>query len=492
MKLILPLLTALLMTPLCALEAADAPASKPNILVILADDYGYGSLGCYGGPSDLKTPNLDRLAREGRRFTQAYAPGSVCSPTRYGLMTGRYYWRTSVKDGEVLPGNGPLHIETDRLTLASLCRGAGYRSAAFGKWHLGLTSARITDWSVPLEPGPLELGFDTFFGMAANPWNGPHSFIADHAVTSRIPGQPVVIHGNAAGATTSGITQQWDEHQITATLTEKAVAWLEQSRNHDKPFFLYFAQTAVHRPVAPNPKYTGSRYGIYGDFIEELDGSVGRLLDTLDRLGVADDTLVIFSSDNGGVVVHNAEHAIAQDAGLKINGPLRGGKHDIWEGGFREPTLIRWPGKVPAGTVNEQILCLTDMLATLAGILGVELRPGQAEDSFDARAAFFGTGSGSAKPVRDHVILQDAHATYAIRMGDWKLVEREGTPPVTPRNQAAAKKQATARKKAAPHDELFNLADDPAETRDVHASHPEVVARLRTALDDARRRGQTR
>jgi arylsulfatase A-like enzyme len=486
-------LLALLLAAAAGPQAAAADPARPNILLILADDYGYGSLGCDGGPSDLKTPNLDRLAREGRRFTQAYAPGSVCSPTRYGLMTGRYYWRTSIKDGEVLPGNGPLHIETDRLTLASLCHGAGYRTAAFGKWHLGLTNARITDWSVLLKPGPLELGFDTFFGMAANPWNGPHRFIEDHEVTLKIPAQPVVVHGNAAGATTSGITRPWDEHQITATLTEKAVAWLEQqNRNHEKPFFLYFAHTAVHRPVAPNPKYTGSPYGIYGDFIEELDGSVGRLLDALDRLGVADNTLVIFSSDNGGVVVHNAEHAIAQDAGLKINGPLRGGKHDIWEGGFREPTLVRWPGNVPAGTVSDQVLCLTDILATLAGILGVELRPGQAEDSFDARAAFFGTGSASAKPVRDHVILQDAHATYAIRMGDWKLVERVGAPSVTPRNQAAAKKQAAARQKAAPHDELFNLADDPAETKDVHAAHPEVVARLRKTLDDARRRGRTR
>jgi arylsulfatase A-like enzyme len=271
MKPSLPLLAALVLTQLCTLEAAGASESKPNILLILADDYGYGSLGCYGGPSDLKTPNLDRLAREGRRFTQAYAPGSVCSPTRYGLMTGRYYWRTSVKDGEVLPGNGPLHIEPDRLTLASLCHGAGYRTAAFGKWHLGLTGARITDWSVPLEPGPLELGFDTFYGMAANPWNGPHSFIADHEVTNKIPGQPVIVQGNGESATTSGITRQWDEHQITATLTENAVAWLEQIRNHEKPFFLYFAHTAVHRPVAPNPKYTGSPYGIYGDFIEELN-----------------------------------------------------------------------------------------------------------------------------------------------------------------------------------------------------------------------------
>jgi hypothetical protein len=200
-----------------ARQEKSAGPERPNVVVILADDFGWGSLGCYGAKG-LKTPNLDRLAREGRRFTQAYAPGSVCSPTRYGLMTGRYYWRTSVKDGEVLPGNGPLHIETDRLTLASLCKRRGYRTGAFGKWHLGMTRGAIRDWSVPLKPGPLEIGFDTFFGMASNPWSGPQSFIEDHAVTNRIPGQPVVVDGRREQATTTGIVRPWKENEITTRL----------------------------------------------------------------------------------------------------------------------------------------------------------------------------------------------------------------------------------------------------------------------------------
>src|SRR6187402_3151227 len=174
-KLLAILILLLFGAPCVAAESAE----KPNIVIILADDYGWGSLGCYGADSRLKTPNLDRLAKEGRMFTQAYAPGSVCSPTRYGLMTGRYFWRTSVKDGKVLPGNGPLHIETDRMTLASLCKSQGYRTAAFGKWHLGLTTERVTDWSEPLKPGPLQVGFDHYFGMAANIGSGPHSFIID-------------------------------------------------------------------------------------------------------------------------------------------------------------------------------------------------------------------------------------------------------------------------------------------------------------------------
>jgi arylsulfatase A len=470
--------------------AAQATAAKPNILVILADDYGYGSLGCYGAPADLKTPNLDRLAKEGRRFTNAYAPGSVCSPTRYGLMTGRYYWRTSVKDGTVLNASSPLHIETDRLTLASLCKGQGYKTAAFGKWHLGFgpVSGKITDWSVPLTPGPLDIGFDHFFGMGGNPWGGPHSFIRDRAVTGRVPGEAIVVSGNREGATTKGIEKQWDEHQITARLTDEAVGWIEQ--NHQAPFFVYFAHTAVHRPVAPNPKFTGSKYGIYGDFIEELDGSVGRVLETLDRLKIAKDTLVIFTSDNGGVNVTTAEHGIAQKAGLKPNGDLRGGKHDIWEGGFREPFMVRWPGHVPAGTVSDDVICLTDLLATFAGMFGVALKPGQAEDSFDAREAFFASGPLS-KPVRDHVILQDAQATYAIRVGNWKLIERLDPPKIAPRNNKVERRQAAAEKKQG-RDELFDLAKDPAETKDVSAEHPEVVARLRKMLAEGRERGHTR
>jgi arylsulfatase A-like enzyme len=489
MKRVLPMVALTGLAVVAGTARSAEPPPAPNIIVILADDYGYGSLGCYGGRG-VSTPNLDRLAREGRRFTQAYAPGSVCSPTRYGLMTGRYYWRTRVKDGEVLPGNAPLHIETSRLTLGSLCKGRGYRTAAVGKWHLGMGEQATADWSTELKPGPLEIGFDHFFGLAANPWNGPHSFISDGALTGRLAGQPAVIRGAREESTTSGIEAKWDETRIMRMLTEHAVGWLEKGRG-DAPFFLYFAPNAVHLPVAPGAAFRGSPLGGYGDFIAELDWSVGELLATIDRMGVADRTLVLFSSDNGGVTnPNNAPSAAAMKAGLAINGSLRGGKHDVWEGGFREPLLVRWPGHVPAGTVSDQVICLTDVLATLAGILGVPLGPGHAEDSFDMREALL--GDASTRPVRDHVIVQDAHATYAIRAGDWKLVERTNPPGFQPRNAAAAKKIAAARKKEATHDELFNLAEDPGEMKDVQAAHPEVVARLRRMLAQARERGQTR
>jgi arylsulfatase A-like enzyme len=472
--------------PTPRLAAAPKPA-KPNIVVILADDYGWGSSGCYGA-TGLKTPSLDRLAREGRRFTQAYAPGSVCSPTRYGLMTGRYYWRTSVKDGQVLPGNAPLHIETSRTTLASLCKSQGYTTGAFGKWHLGMgTEARIMDWSISLKPGPLEIGFDYFFGLGANPWNGPHYFIENHDVLGKIPGQPVVISGARETATSSGLKELWQEPRIMETLTAKVTGWIEQNRQ--KPFFVYFTPNAVHEPVAPNAKFTGSPYGKYGDFINELDWSVGEVLATLDRLKLTENTLVIFTSDNGGVVnPGNASATAAIKAGLAINGPLRGGKHSEWEGGFREPFLVRWPGKVPAGTVSDQVICHTDVLATLASVLQTPLPKGNAEDSFDVLRAF--TEARPGAPVRAHVILQAADATYDIRMGDWKLVERANPPEFTTvRN---AKKAAKKKQAAAKQDELYNLKADPAEATDVRAANADRAVQMKATLTAARDRGFTR
>jgi arylsulfatase A-like enzyme len=468
-----------------------ASSTKPNIVLILSDDYGWGSVGCYGA-AGVKTPNLDRLATEGRRFIHAYAPGSVCSPTRYGLMTGRYYWRTPVKDGKVLPANSPLHIETNRVTLASICKGQGYRTAAFGKWHLGMTTARVTDWSGKLVPGPLQVGFDHYFGMAANIGSGPHSFIIDEEVSGRIPGQPIIVNGGSReGDSTTGIQKSWQPDRIVETLTGNVCEWIESNR--EKPFFVYYAPNAVHEPIVPNSKFAGSPYGKYGDFITELDWSVGQILATLDKLKVADNTLVIFTSDNGGVVNPGNENASAAiKAGLKINGDLKGGKHSEWEGGFREPFLVRWPGKIPAGTVSDQVICLTDMAATFAGLLDVPLPKGNAEDSFNVLRAFTEPQPGA--PVRDHVILQAADATYDIRMGDWKFVERANAPEFeSVRNKKKTEAAAKKKKKAGQlSDELYNLKQDPAETKNVISENTELAAKMKRMLTEARERGFTR
>lgn len=289
--------------------------------------------------------------------------------------------------------------------------------------------------------------------------------------------------GGRETATTTGVEKTFAYDRITETLTDRAVRWIEA--NHDEPFLVYFAHTAVHRPVAPNPTYKGkSKYGIYGDFIEELDRSVGTVLDALDRLGLADDTLVIVTSDNGGVVANTAEHAETQKAGLNINGPLRDGKHSIYEGGFREPFLVRWPGHVPAGTVSDAVICLTDVPATVAGILDVPLKPGQAEDSFDVREAFVGNPTG---PVRGPVVLQDARdlrgpgreleADRAGRDAGGRAAEQEGGQP----EREGIRPRRTVRR-----------GRRPGCAADVHAAHPDVVTRLRQALTDARSSDHTR
>jgi arylsulfatase A len=357
---------------------------------------------------------------------------------------------------------------------------------------LGLTSDRITDWNQPLKPGPLQIGFDHFFGMAANIGNGPHSFIDDEEVSGHVPGKAITVSkGDEKGNnSTSGIDKPWKSDQIVATLTENVVDWIE--KNHDQPFFVYYAPNAVHEPMVPNPKFSGSRYGKYGDFIGELDWSIGEILDKLDQHQLTRNTLVIFTSDNGGVVAPGNESASAAiKAGLPINGSLRGGKHSEWEGGFREPFIVRWPGHVPADTKSDQVICLTDVLATLAGILNVPLPKGNAEDSFDVLPAFTETKLGA--PVRDHVILQSAGAVYDIRMGDWKLVERANAPIVESIRNPRKTAQEERRRNAAPkRDELFDLSKDPAETKNVVASNNERATKMKRFLIDARNRGYTR
>jgi arylsulfatase A-like enzyme len=353
-----------------------------------------------------------------------------------------------------------------------------------------LTAERVTDWSTPLVPGPLQVGFDHYFGMAANIGNSPHSFIIDEEVSGRIPGQPILIRGGE-GDSTTGIEKAWQPDHIVETLTGKVCDWIEANRA--KPFFVYYAPNAVHEPIVPNPRFTGSPYGKYGDFINELDWSVGQVLATLDKLKLADNTLVIFTSDNGGVVAPgNMDCQTAIKAGLKINGDLRGGKHSEWEGGFREPFLVRWPGHVPAATVSDQVICLTDLAATFAGLLNVPLPKGNAEDSLDVMRAF--TEAKPGAPVRDHVILQAADATYDIRMGDWKFIERANPPNFeSVRNRKKTEKAGIQRKKAASlKDELFNLKDDPTETKNVISEHADLAAKMKKILVESRDHGFTR
>jgi arylsulfatase A-like enzyme len=499
----LALLSSLLLAS--ALIAAD----RPNVVVILSDDYGYGSAGCYGAnPKLVQTPNIDRLAAEGRRFTDANTTSSVCSPTRYSVMTGRYCWRTSLKS-EVLSTFAPLHIEPTRLNMASLLKKHGYATASVGKWHLGYGTADDspkwrTDYTGELSPGPLDIGFDYHFSVPSNHGDLTGVFVENRFVyglrNGKIPAGmkiagpvpdsddykatygPEDTEGGKAKILDLDAPRRKNE-RVMKVLTDKATDWLKQQKG--KPFFLYFTPVAVHNPVTPDKDIAGqSAAGLYGDWIHELDRSVGRVLATLDEMGVAKDTLVIFSSDNGGVFKPTVERLLqtaAFKAGLRVNGDLRGGKHDVWEGGFKVPFIARWPAKVQAGSVSKATISLADILATTSEIVSDALPPKDqaAEDSRSFLPALLGDAPG-----REDIIVHSADGVFAIRKGPWKWIEGV---PVDEINQAKRKANADQYRS-----QLYNTQEDPAETKDVSAQHPEIVKELTALLNRYRDGGYSR
>jgi arylsulfatase A len=494
--------------------AASVQTQTPNIVVILADDYGYGSAGCYGADGRLiQTPAIDRLAREGRRFTDGNTTSSVCSPTRYSLLTGRYCWRTSLKH-EVLGTFSPLHIETDRLTLASLVKRRGYQTAAIGKWHLGYGSDDAspswrTDYRGELSPGPLDIGFDYHFGVPSNHGDLTGVYVENRFVYGlragkippgmRLPGpesdsddfKPTygaedTENGKNAGRILDLEAPRRKNERVMKVLTDKAAAWIE-ARPKDQPFLLYFTPVAVHNPVTPDTDLAGkSAAGPYGDWIHELDRSVGRILEALERSGRAQDTLVLFTSDNGGVFKPDNPRLLQTDAfkaGLRVNGPLRGGKHDVWEGGFKVPFVARWPAKIPAGTTTNQTVSVVDIVATVAGLIGETLPPFDkgAEDSRSFLPALLGEAGGSG---RSDLIVHSADGTFAIRKGPWKWVEGVPVDEISDSARRSHKDQFRP--------QLYHTVDDPAETRDVSAEHPEIVAGLKDLLRRYRDGGYSR
>jgi arylsulfatase A len=462
-------------------DKGKSVSARPNIVIILADDLGWGSIGSYGADSKLvRTPNLDRLAKEGRRFTDANTASSVCSPTRYALLTGRYCWRTSLQY-EVLNVRAPLHIEPTRPTLASMLKSLGYRTAVVGKWHLGYQSQK-TDYTRPLRPGPQDVGFDYQFAVPSNHGDATGVYVeGDRVAGLRSATLSPDKYKNWRGARRLGLDapQRVDE-DVMPTLTEKAVAWLKQ-QEQGQPFFLYYAPVAVHNPVTPsNETKDTSRAGPYGDWIHELDRSVGAVLAALDEKGLTNDTLVLFTSDNGGEFF-GEEQAAARAAGLQSMGPFKGDKHTIWEGGFRVPYIVRWPGRVAAGTACDEMVSLTDTFATLAALVGVPMPVASqaAEDSFNLLPAWLGERHDA--PLRPHMIVHSADGVFAIRQGPWKWIEGKPAKPKPPRVRRDEF-----------HPQFYNLANDIGETTDVQDSNPAVVAELKALLNRCREQSQSR
>lgn len=469
-----------------AFAAATPKPARPNIVFILADDLGVGSVNCYhAGTNLVRTPSIDRLAHEGRRFTDANTPSSVCSPTRYAVLTGRYCWRTPLKH-EVLGLGDPLWIETNRLTVASLVKRHGYQTAAIGKWHLGYGPTKPVNYTGTLRPGPQDVGFDYHFGVPSN-HGDPSGIFVDNEQVLGLRSTNLAPFGKCyyGGKPFFGIdAPQREDESVMDTLTGKAIAWMEK-QDRSQPFFLYFTPVAVHEPATPSVKTKDTSVcGVYGDWIHELDLSVGRILAALDRLKLAENTLVIFTADNGGVLINDSgtrPEAKAYDAGMRVSGPWRGRKHSIYEGGFRVPYIARWPGRIPAGTVCDETINLVDTLATTAALLGEKLPAAGAgaEDSFNVLPAWL--GEKTTQPLRPDMIVHSADGVFAIRQGPWKWIEGISSKPQPPKARAAEF-----------NPQLYHLKDDPAETNNLSAQHPALVKELAALLERYRDGGYSR
>ena len=456
--------------------------SKLNIILILADDLGYGDLGAYNPSSKIPTPHLNQLAAQGMRFTDAHSPSSVCTPTRYGLLTGRYAWRTKLKQG-VLDGYSPFLIEKDRVTLASLLRRQGYRTAGVGKWHLGLGDAEKTDYSQPLRPGPNAAGFDEFFGIPASLDMPPYLFFENERVveapSASIAASEMRRKGGGGFWRAGAIAPTFKHEAVLPALTEKAVAFIEK-QSAEKPFFLYLPLTAPHTPWMPTAEFRG-KTGVdyYGDFVTQVDDTVGRVLKALDESGLAGNTLVVFTSDNGA-------HWLPEDIakwGHRANGNLRGQKADIWEGGHRIPLIVRWPGNIKTGSRSDQLVCLTDMMATIAALTGTALLEDAGEDSLDFSPVLLGRKPGT--PLRDTLVHHSADGTFAIRQGQWKLAMALGS-------RGFSLPKDLVPKAGEAEGQLYNLRDDPQEQHNLWLREPKIVARLRALLEKLKADGHSR
>jgi len=470
---------------------------RPNIVLIFTDDVGFGDHGCYGA-TKVQTPNIDRLAEEGRRFTDAHSGSAVCTPSRYSLLTGEYPFRGGIS--RPIFSHDPLIIDPEKTTLASVLKNAGYDTACIGKWHLGFGDEQDPDWNKDLKPGPLELGFDYYFGIPVVNSHSPFVFVENHRVLGLDPDDPLVYGGEPptreypekilTHASLSGgqaAHALYRDEELGMTLTEKANRWMRQER--ERPFFLYFATPHVHHPFTPHPRFQGtSRCGRYGDFIHELDWIVGEAMETLDELGLRENTIVILTSDNGGML--NLGGQEAWTAGHRMNGDLLGFKFDAWEGGHRVPFIARWPEKIEPGSVSHQLICHVDLLATLASASGGALSPDDAPDSFNILPAL--TGSPE-KPIRDHIVLDPLdEEKLGFRKDSWVYLGWRGGGGFAASSGrklgGPAALEFTGQKHSdiengdfkpeAPSEQLYDLDADPSQSVNVIREHPEVAERL--------------
>ncbi len=499
-------LTIALLFSLAVVASSCAAESRPNIVLIYADDLGYGDLGAYGA-KHIPTPNMDRLAREGLRFTSGYAPSATCTPSRYAMLTGEYAWRQ--KGTGILPGSAAMIIQPGRTTMASILQKAGYRTGVVGKWHLGLGAGAI-DWNGAIKPGPGEIGFDDTFIMAATGDRVPCVYVRDHRIVGLDPADPIEVsygqpipgvptgkanpellkmrpsHGHdmsivngisRIGYMKGGKSALWIDEDMADVFTGEAVKFIE--KNQAKPFFLFFALHDPHVPRVPHPRFVGkTALGPRGDVIVQADWCVGEILAALDRLKLAENTLVILSSDNGPVIDDGYEDDAVQKLGEhQPAGPWRGGKYSKCEGGTRVPFIVRWPARVKPG-VSDAIVSQVDFPATFAALTGQTLAAADAPDSLNLLPALLGES-----PIgRTDVVLHGNG--LALRAGQWKYIEPAKGPKVNANTATELGNDAGP--------QLYDLSADPGEKTNLAAQHTDKVKELQARLDQLRAAGRSR
>ena len=474
-----------LSTMLASSTSAAAARETPNVLIILVDDFGYGDAACYNANSKIRTPHIDSLARNGMRFTDAHAPGPLCHLSRYGLMTGRFPFRAN-------PGqwSKKATIDADRMTVGSLSQSVGYRTAMVGKWHLGFDE---DGYDKPLPGGPVDRGFGSYFGIRASTDIPPYFYIRGREAVA--PPTNQIAANNSEGWSpiqgafwrAGGIAPGLELKDVLPKFTDEAISVIEShaeqnaEKKSENPLLLYLAYPAPHTPWLPAPEFLGkSGASMYGDFTVMVDAMIGRVLAALDKAGMSDDTLVIFSSDNGPVWYEEDVERFGHDS----SGGLRGMKSDAWEAGHRMPFIVRWPGQVKPSTVAQQTICFTDVLATLADVYEVPLRAGDGPDSFSFLPVLRGR-QPKDRPVRSSLVMRSGGGAMTVRVGDWKLIDRLGS-------GGFSQPRRVKPEPGGPTGQLYNLKDDPAETTNLFAAKPEIVKRLQAEMNRVVKSGRSR
>ncbi|WP_420150776.1 sulfatase family protein [Spirosoma sp.] len=485
--------------------------SRPNIVLIYADDLGFGDVSCYGA-TKIKTPNIDQVAAEGLRFTNAHASSATCTPSRFSLLTGQYAWRKSGTG--IAPGDAALIIPTDRLILPGMLQKAGYKTAAIGKWHLGLGPKGGADWNGDIKPGPLEIGFDYSFLLPATGDRVPCVYVENHRIVGLSPNDPIQVsyvapvgneptgknnpellkmkfsHGHdqtiingvsRIGYMSGGKSARWVDEDMADVLTRKTVEFMEANQKQSQPFFVYFATHDIHVPRLPNARFVGkSGMGPRGDAILQLDWCVGEITKALDRLGLTTNTLLIISSDNGPVIDDGyQDQAVEKLNGHKPAGPLRGGKYSAFDAGTRVPFLVRWPLQVKTGT-SDALVSQIDMFASLAALTGQTLATNEGPDSFNSLETILGKN----RDDRQYVVEQSLNSTLSVLKGRWKYIEPNSGPAINKNTHTELGNDSKP--------QLYDLKTDLGETKNVAEQHSQIVGELGGLLKTVRETKQSR